>query len=426
MSFDVSTTANHALEEMLRAGFDDAQVSAAVSEQDELNIMHNEPSLLRSTEDHSLSLMGIVDGRKAVMALTDLSPGATSKAVSELFERAKLAPSDEANAVSADQKLHFEQGPVEADPDQLATKAEELIAYRAEKTPLMQIEEGGTAHRVTRESVLTSRGSELSCIVGSYEMSVFGAATDGENTSSFNYLGGRTNDLSGAHASDQFGIGQMMAETENQIHTKPVDGNFVGEIILAPTAVGDLLGWLFGNLSDMALIGNTSLFRDSVGQVIASKLLSIRSQFDAPGHAPYSGDAFVTEPLTVVENGKLNYLLPGLYGSRKTGIKHVPSSSGWKVDPGKTSRSEMIAGIQKGAMVNRLSMGSPGPGGDFSGVIKNSFIIENGELGHGLSETMIAGNMAEMLQNIIAVSSEHLDLGGQDFPWISISDLNFS
>lgn len=290
----------------------------------------------------------------------------------------------------------------------------------------MQIEEGAASHRVSRECLLTSGGSKLSCAVGSYDLQVFGAATDGENSSSFNYTGGRANDLGGAHASELFGIGAMMAETEQQIQTQSIGGNFVGTIILAPSAVSSLLGWLLGNLGDMSLISDTSLFKEHVGQEIANNQLSIRSNFEAPGHAPYSGDGFVTEALTVVEQGKLNCLLPSLYGSRKTGIKHVPSTSGWAIDAGTTAKSDLIANIDKGAMVNRISMGSPGRNGDFSGVIKNSFVIENGEIGHALSETMIAGNMANMLNDIIAVSSERQDFGGENYPWISIGGLNFS
>ena len=426
MTDEVKITANYALAKMLESGFDQAQVSVTTSEQDELNIMHNEPSLLRSNEDYALNLTGIIDGRKAVVALTDLSRGTIDDNIDALIERARLAPQDEANAVSTDQKIHFEQGPRRVDHNLLAQKVEELIAYRQDQTPKMRIEEGSASHRVSRECLLTSGGSELSCHVGSYELAVFGLATDGANSSSFNYTGGRTNDLDNGHVSEFFGIGEMMIETEQQIETRSINGNFVGTIILSPSAVSSLLSWLLGNLSDLSLLADTSPYKTRIDQQIADSQLSVRSNFEGPGQAPYSADGFVAEPLTVVEGGKLNCLLPSLYGSLKTGIKHIPSSSGWTIDAGNTPKLQLVKEIEKGAMVNRLSMGSPGPSGDFSGVIKNSFIIENGQIGHALSETMIAGNMADMLQDIIAVSSERRDFGGQHFPWISIANLNFS
>ena len=61
---------------------------------------------------------------------------------------------------------------------------------------------------------------------------------------------------------------------------------------------------------------------------------------------------------------------------------------------GKTPRAQMVADVQRGALVGRLSMGSPAPNGDFSSVVKNSFLIEDGIAGQALSETMITGNIA--------------------------------
>lgn len=426
MSTTVAELTESTLEKMQNAGFDAAQVSVSVSEQDELSISHNEPSLLRSTEDHAMTLTGIVDQRKATMALTDLSPGTVETGVTELLERARLAPQDEANRVSKNQTGHFEQGPLTADRDLMALKIEELLEFRQSETPKMQIEEGSATHRIVRECLMTSGGSKLSCIVGSYELGVFGSANDGENTSSFNYTGGTANDLAGAHASDLFGIGQMMRDTEHQINTRSIPGNFVGDIILAPTAVDDLLMWLHSQLQDFSLISDSSLYKNRVGTQIASEQLSIRSRFDAPGHAPYTNDAFTADQLTLVDRGKLLCLTPSFYGSLKTGLRHTPVSSGWSIDAGDTEREKMISDISQGAMVNRLSMGSPGPNGDFSGVIKNSFYIEDGESGQALSETMISGNMAGMLNDIVSISVEHMDLGSADFPWIRIAGLNFS
>lgn len=426
MSIDVNNTATLALAEMSKAGFDQAQVSVSISEQDELNINHNEPSLLRSTEDYAISLTGIVDGRKAVMALTDISPHAIESGIGELIERARIAPQDEANAVSDNQVGQFEQGPLAADLDLLALKVEELLQFRASETPKMQLEEGAASHRISREAVMTSGGSKLGCTVGAYSLSVMGTAIDGDASSSFNYTGGTANDLSQAHASELFAIGEMMRDTEQQIHTRSIPAKFVGDVILAPTAVRDLLGWLLGQLQDFSLIAGHSLYKDRVGEQIASDKLTIRSHFDAPGHAPYTGDAFLAPALTLLDAGKLTCLVPSYYASRKTDLPHTPASSGWQIEPGGRARAAMISDIKQGALVNRLSMGSPAANGDFSGVIKNSFYIEGGRLSGALSETMIAGNMANMLGDIVAVSMEHLDLGGTDFPWISVGGLNFS
>ena len=423
---DLNQTASKTLEAMLKVGFDAAQVSVSATRQDELSITHNEPSLLRSTVGRQLALTGIVNHAKASATLTDLSNENVALGIDELIKRARLAPSDDANAVSSGQQARFEQGPLEGDRELLAHKMEELLTWRADNTPRMNLEEAAAVHRRGENLLLTSEGTELAATIGYYSLSLMGTASEGGKASSFNYISGVANDLAGAHAAEQFGIGEMLRETELQIETTAIDGNFVGDIILAPTAVGDLLGWLISQISDSALISDASIYRDKAGEAIASPLLTVKSRFNAPGHAAYTGDGFVAPPLTLIDKGKLTTLLPSHYGSRKTGIKHRPTGSGWVMQPGETPRAALVSSISKGALVNRLSMGSPAANGDFSGVIKNSFLIEGGKVGSALSETMISGNMAEMLQDTVAVSREHLDLGGEDFPWVRVTGLHFS
>ena len=47
-------------------------------------------------------------------------------------------------------------------------------------------------------------------------------------------------------------------------------------------------------------------------------------------------------------------------------------------------------------------------------------------VGPALSETMISGNIARMLQDVTAVSSERLDTGVLLVPWLRIAGLHFS
>ena len=71
-------------------------------------------------------------------------------------------------------------------------------------------------------------------------------------------------------------------------------------------------------------------------------------------------------------------------------------------------------------------MGNPAANGDFSGVIKNSVAIDGGAVGTALSETMINGNVAQMLRDVVGVSAERIDTGGWCMPWVRVSGLHFS
>ncbi|MDH5738015.1 MAG: metallopeptidase TldD-related protein, partial [Gammaproteobacteria bacterium] len=316
--------AQSALQQMLHAGFHQAQVVVNVSEKTELNIAHDDASLLRSTEDHSLSLTGILGGRKAGVTMTDLSEQALLSGVQDLLEKAAMAPVDEANAVSVNEEGEFIQGPQEADLELLVAKAEELLSFRAKETPLMSIEEGVASHEITRSLLLTSRGSTLSSSTGSYSLSALGSAREGDKNSAMNYSGGTANDLSIAHAAEFFYLGEMFRDTEKQIHTCQFEDKFQGDVILAPEAVADLVSWLMRQLSDMALIGKNSLYLDSVGKMIASPLLTLNSRFNGPGCDPVTADGFAAPDFSLVDKGELKSLLASHYGSKKTGIPHRP------------------------------------------------------------------------------------------------------
>ncbi len=423
----LQSTAIRALEMMRGAGFEQAQVTASRIALDELNVNHNEASLLRSTESHKLSLMGIVDGRIASTELSELSAHAIGDRIASLFVDARSAPRDEANAVSSGQSTRLVQGPQQSDLELLAAKMAELLEFRARETPRMMVDEARALHTLRQSHTLTTGGSDLACSVGNYAMDVFGTARDGKQSSSFNATGGSTDNLASAQAPAYFGIGQMLHDTQQQIHTRPLADKFVGDVVLMPNAVESLLTWLLAQLGDTQLIAGSSLYRDSVGQAIASPLLSLRSRFDAPGVAAVSADAFLTPPVALVRAGTLMTLTPSLYGSRKTGLTHVPvAASGWEIPPGDQSCAELIGGVAHGAVVGRLSMGMPAANGDFSGVIKNSFSIVDGAVGPALAETMISGNMGQMLRDIVAVSRERIDTGAVCLPWLRIANLHFS
>lgn len=425
--------AEQALALMRRQGFDQAQVDASERRHTELNLALNEPSLLRSGHSHKMALVGMLGGRRASTELAELSGPALADAVTLLWTAVQSAPQDDANAVSSGQQLQLRQGPLPEpgdDPHALAGIAADamadLRAWRSDHTPTVMIDEAYAAHLDLQRHTLTSAGSCLASRLGWYELSVMAAAHEDRQTSSFNYCGGNCHALAGQRVADLFGIGDMLRDLTEQVHTVPSPGKFSGELVLHPAAVADLLGWLLGQLADQALISGSSLYAQRLGQEVASPLLTLHSRFDAPGMGSVSADAFFTPSLTLLHQGRLMALTPSLYASRKTGLAHQPvAAEGWALQAGDTPRAALVAAVHKGALVGRLSMGRPAANGDFSGLLKNSFLIENGQRGAALREVMVSGNVAQMLRAVRAVSTERIDTASWLLPWLRIDGLDF-
>jgi len=419
------TQANTILSALTRAGFDDARVTITDTDANELNIAHNHVSLMRTTQSQSLAVLAIQDGRRATASVSSLEDPAIEQLIADLKRDVATSPQDAACAVAPNQTGHFEKGPQSANRDALAASAQSLLDARSERYPTFQIEECAIKHTLKKTTLVTTKATELSSSVGSHEVMIMGASKDEHGSSSFTFTGGELDTLP-EQLTEVLDIDQTMANSVQETRTAMIDEKFTGDVVLMPMAVMDLIGWLTSQLGDGALISQTSVYQNAVSEMIGAPSLSIRNHPQGAGQAPFNAEGFVVEPVTLIDAGRLTCQLPSYYGSRKLGITYTPSGNSWCIDAGNLSRAEMQKSTQRGALVGRLSMGSPAPNGDFSGVIKNSFLLENGERTKALSETMITGNVAQMLKDIEAISTEVSDFGGSQLPWLKIGGLRFS
>ncbi|MFN2376378.1 MAG: metallopeptidase TldD-related protein, partial [Candidatus Binatia bacterium] len=97
-----------------------------------------------------------------------------------------------------------------------------------------------------------------------------------------------------------------------------------------------------------------------------------------------------------------------------------------EVDAGETAMADLVASGERAMWVGRYS-GSTNPvTGDFSGVVKNGFLVEGGSR-RPVREVLIAGNVFEVLNRISALSRERLDIGGSALvPAIRIEDVSIT
>ena len=93
---------------------------------------------------------------------------------------------------------------------------------------------------------------------------------------------------------------------------------------------------------------------------------------------------------------------------------------------GDQSLADILRGIDRGLLVSRFSGGSPASNGDFSGIAKNSFLIEHGQITSAVSETMISGNLAEMVNHLRGISRETVRNGYSLLPWFAVDGITIS
>ena len=133
-----------------------------------------------------------------------------------------------------------------------------------------------------------------------------------------------------------------------------------------------------------------------------------------------------TSDTNIIENGVLQDFLVDFYISKKLGLPQTGGRNNFVVPAGDTPFESLVGETQRGIILSRFSGGQPNNNLDFSGVAKNSFYVEDGEVRFPLIETMISGNFQELLKNIRAISRESVNSGGDQYPYLAASGITIS
>lgn len=420
--------AQRSLDALLRRGFQKARVRLVNGDQHELQAEFGHTNLLRTTHNTELGLLGIVDDKQGSVALNNVSEDGLADAVENLWAVASGSRADPANDISqAQPRGVFISGPDAADLDLMYERVAEALDHARSKYPTLKMGSTAISFASRHALFLNSNGVEFDTTRNAYHASLAFTARDGADVSSFNYTGMTLAALDQPLASLAT-TDALMRQTTEQVRTRKVPRKFTGDLIITPDSIGDFLGFLVGNIGNQPLIAGTSLYKDSLGQRVANEALTLHSRpRDLVGGYCVTGDGYEAQNATIVDHGVLQSFLLDLYGSRKTGLARAATGGGaWDVDAGTTPLDAMIRDVKSGVLITRFSGGRPNDKGDFSGIAKNSYYIENGAIAYPISETMVSGNMASLLTNIISISKERADFGSGIFPWARVGGIGIS
>ena len=275
-----------------------------------------------------------------------------------------------------------------------------------------------------------TNGTEFESFTGAYSVYLMFSAHEGETTTSFFGSGVYTDSLDRPFI-ELGSLEKDLSDTEAQLTTIPMEGKFEGVIVLTPGSLGGFLGSAVSNFaSDGVILEKTSIWLDKLEKQVADSRITISL---CPGDSrivcgeKYTYDGFRSQDYDLIKDGVLKSFMLSLYVSNKSGFAPAKNSSfSVIIEGGDTSYEDMIKNIKKGLIVGRFSGGQPGVNGDFSGVAKNSFLIEDGKVKGAVSETMINGNLAELLNNLVAISRETTADGTTVLPYMAFDKVVIS
>lgn len=415
--------AMYVLEALKKAGADHAQCIVSTGKTDEFNVDGGQFSLMRSLFNSAVVMKALKNGKKGIITANRLDSEAIDNSVRDCIAAAESSVADEAESIAEKVKNEdFVTGVLAPDRDRFFDRLQEYLDDVRREYPKIVIEQFVSKYTCSEQVFMNTNGAEFKRTSGKYDISSMFSAHEGETASSFNGYGAEFTSLDGKLI--DLGMQRTLyAESERQLYTKPCSGKFAGKLLISPACLAEILSMAFSNfISDGTVIDGTSPWISMLGKAVAPETLTISLRpFDsavACGER-FTSDGYRSENMDIIKNGILDSFLLTNYGSRKTGYPRALNLSGnLFVKPGDSSLKQLIASVDRGILLNRFSGGDPGTNGDFSGVAKNSFLVENGEITDAISETMINGNLSDLFKQVIGISSETVCDGVTVLPWM--------
>ena len=401
------------------------------SEKQELNIENGGFKLLRTVFSNSASLRVFLGTKMGAASGNDITEEGLGKLAGEAKAAAESATEDPCHDIAPDQgKDIFRQGATEPDMEQFLARIQEFLASAAKEYPKVRIMSGIGSYDRWNWISRNTNGTEFEGFGGQYSFSIEICASEGEKTTGLDYTGFTTGTLDTPFM-DMGDIRRHLEDIQNSIDPKAIEGKFEGTVILTPGCAGEFIGMLLGNyIGENVIVDGTSQWLDRVGEQVADEKLTIALKpFDERiviGERA-TANGFRTEEVTLIDKGVLKTHRLSLYGSNKTGRPLVKNTGNdLVVENGETPVAELIASVEKGLILGGFSGGYPGTNGEFSGVAKNSFLIEGGKVTGAVTETMVNGNLGEAFRRIRGISREVLCNGGCVMPYIAVDGIVIS
>ncbi len=206
-------------------------------------------------------------------------------------------------------------------------------------------------------------------------------------------------------------------------------------IIFTPKAMRSFINILLTGFNGKLIEKGVSPIIDRINKKIGVNELNIiddKLNSYLTATAPFDGDGMPAQSKFLIKEGTI---LDGIYdiktasrmGKQSTAnsvrsYSSLPSISTHNiiVESGNSDLEKMIDSVKEGIIVDQfIGAGQSNVlAGEFSANIDLGFLIKNGEKVGRVKDTMINGNVFDMISKITSISSENITFGSSQFPYI--------
>ena len=211
------------------------------------------------------------------------------------------------------------------------------------------------------------------------------------------------------HASDLLlaeKVGSLAAKrAASRLNSKKIKSCTL-DVIFEPRVAKSILSSFCSCASGTSIARGTSFLNNKLNTSIFKKNINITNNPKLKrgiGSAPYDSSGIKTENISIIQDGIFKNYFLNIRSARqlRMAINGNSSPSNLILNKGDQDIETIIKNIKNGFLVTEMLGMSFNPiNGDYSRGA-TGFKIENGEITYPVSEVTIAGNLAEMLKNLI-------------------------
>ena len=190
-----------------------------------------------------------------------------------------------------------------------------------------------------------------------------------------------------------------------------------------------LISHLISAISGGSLYRKSSFLLDSLDKQVMSPFVTIEEKphlLRGLASSPFDNEGVATKPRTLVKNGVLQGYMLSSYSARKLGMVSTGNAGGNHnliVSHSDLDFNAMLETMGTGLLVTELlGHGINMVTGDYSRGAAG-FWVENGVIVHAVEEITIAGNLKDMLNQIVAIGNDVLVQGSKQVGSILIENM---
>ncbi|WP_069789354.1 TldD/PmbA family protein [Cyanobacterium sp. IPPAS B-1200] len=206
------------------------------------------------------------------------------------------------------------------------------------------------------------------------------------------------------------------AKNQGTIESRPLP------VLFTPNAVTSLWETVSDALDGKRIVDKSSPWYDCHGKKVISSAVSIaQNSHLQPYYCPFDDEGSVTQSYKLIDAGEIANFYCDKKNAEKLGIKNTgngfrpslgsyptPSLVNFVVDGGNTLFDKLVESMDYGLIVDQFLGNDADISGDFSLNVDLGYVVEKGEVIGRVKDTMISGNIYQLLERVKDLGNDNM------------------